>query len=256
MTASYMALLVCHRERPDNNARVSFHEDLPGGTTHVSMLEELKILFSNRQFNVQCFCFSMLAGVSFAVPGFATFALEDLALTDKEVAWVTFSFVFAGVVTGTTLGKLCKSAEQYPMILKGAFAATSLGLVMVLLLIAFQDHLSKGAMLPLLVVAMGITGAASLGFIGIALSAAIETTAPVDAEYSGGSIEWLVQLWGGVFVFSSASMSGAMCFTMVAVPTFITTAMMFTLYHQEFNLTGEAGGEDSPYDHAREDSAI
>ena len=33
----------------------------------IILIEELKILFSNRQFNVQCFCFSMLAGVSSAV---------------------------------------------------------------------------------------------------------------------------------------------------------------------------------------------
>jgi len=247
MTAAYVLLLVCHRERPANTARVSFHEQLPGAS-HTSMFSELKTLFSNKQYCIQCFTFSVLAGVSFSVPGFGTTALEDLDLTDRESAWVNFSFVFSGVVTGTALGKLCTSAKQFPAILRGAFAATSVGLIAVLVLIAVQGSMSKAAIMPLLLIAMGVTGAASLGFIGIALSAAVETSHPVDGEYSGGSIEWLVQLWGGIFVFASADLTGFEDFMMVAVPTWLTTAMMFTIYRQEYHATGSLSEEHNEAD--------
>ena len=67
----------------------------------------------------------------------------------------------------------------------------------------------------------------------------------MDGEYSGGSIEWLVQLWGGIFVFASADMTGFEDFMMVAVPTWLTTAMMFTIYRQEYHATGSLCEEEN-----------
>jgi hypothetical protein len=42
------------------------------------------------------------------------------------------------------------------------------------------------------------SGASSLGFIGIALAAVIETTHPVSSEYSGGMVEWWLQIVGAI----------------------------------------------------------
>eukprot|EP01048_Picozoa_sp_COSAG05_P014616 COSAG05_NODE_1674_length_4299_cov_4.620952_5_plen_126_part_00 len=79
-------------------------------------------------------------------------------------------------------------------------------------------------------------GATSLGFIGIALSAVVETTHPVSSELSGGTVERWVQIWG--FVLSEAGGSfadGQYAFPICGAATWLVTLLMFTGYRQEFN---------------------
>jgi hypothetical protein len=249
MTLAFGAFLVCHRERPERGRSA----DLEKAEHHEQevhdhdMVAELKKLFSNQQFVVQCFCYSILAGVSFAVPGFGTVALKNLSLSATEAAWVNFAFVFSGVVTGTSIGRLIKGPRQFPAVLKTMFLLTSIALAVVVVLVIAQDKMSKSVLYPILIVAMAVSGATSLGFIGVALSAVIETTHPVDAEFSGGSVEWFVQLWGGIFTFASSApgMSAAFPFWLVTIPTWIATLLMFTVYKQDFLKTGGGDAVDS-----------
>ena len=61
--------------------------------------------------------------------------------------------------------------------------------------------------------------------------AVVETTHPVDAEYSGGVIELIIQVWGGLFMLVSGQLpSGFDDFVMVAIPTWFCTVLMFAFY--------------------------
>merc|ERR1711907_721636 len=93
LSLAWAAVVAFHRERPDNSV------DHVETNHHASIVSELRTLFSDPQFCLQCFCYSMLAGVSFSIPGFGTSALEDLELSDRKASWVNFAFVFSGVVT-------------------------------------------------------------------------------------------------------------------------------------------------------------
>ena len=75
----------------------------------------------------------------------------------------------------------------------------------------------------------------------------IETTYPVDPEYSGGVVELFVQLWGGVFVYASGLFTSDQekrnVFLMVAIPTWVTTVLMFTAYRQDYLKTPRGHGQ-------------
>ena len=49
-----------------------------------------------------------------------------------------------------------------------------------------------------LLIAMAAAGAASLGFLGMALAAIADATPGVNEAYSAGAVEWFVQLGGAL----------------------------------------------------------
>jgi len=206
---------------------------------HEGVLREVCTLLKSRQFCLQCFCYSLLTGVAYSVPGFATTALSDIGkddFTDDQSAWVNFAFIFSGCSAGLLLGRLTTRPAQYPTVLKVTFLTSAFGLLAVVLLIVYQGSIAVGAVYTLVIVATVVTGAASLSFLGVAFSAIVEATHPVDAEFSGGFIEMCVQLWGFMFTYASGDLtSGFYMFLMVAVPTWLCALMMCTIYHQEFN---------------------
>lgn len=57
-----------------------------------------------------------------------------------------------------------------------------------------QERLDASLLYTLLVLQMMVCGGSTLGFIGIALSAVVETTHPVSSELSGGTVELFVQV--------------------------------------------------------------
>ena len=81
---------------------------------------------------------------------------------------------------------------------------------------------------PSLVVLMAITGASTIGFIGPALSLAVELGSPVSEVYSVGGVEWFIQGVGGAL-----STISAMCnigFLVCVVLQWTATAMLAVVY--------------------------
>jgi len=73
-----------------------------------------------------------------------------------------------------------------------------------------EEHgFSKDSLLAFYMMMMGVSGASSLGFIGMALTLSVEAARKRDVVtedgewtvsevYSGGMVEWFIQLWGAI----------------------------------------------------------
>lgn len=220
---------------------------------HSSFTAEVRTLCHSRQYVLQCMCYAVLAGVSFAIPSFQTTAFKSMNLTAKDAAWTNFSFIFAGVSTGMIIGRLCTSPAYFSRALKLMFLGTSLSLGGLIAMSWCQDLVSHAVLYFLLIVLMGLCGATSLGFIGIALSAVVETVHPVSSEVSGGAVEWWVQIWGFVLAEAGGVADSAYAFQICAVATWLVTMLMLTSYRQEFNKTGQGGNSVTGVDRGSSD---
>lgn len=232
LSAVLGVFLLCHRDRP--KGRPIAHAE------HMSLVQATKKLATNGQFVLQCFCYAMLAGVSFAVPAFQASALGSINLTNQEAAWTNFSFIICGVVTGLTLGALNRGPSRFAVTIKAMFIITSVALIALNALTLAQAHLTKATLYPLLVVFMGMCGASSLGFIGVALSAAVESTFPVDGEYSGFLIEWWLQIFAAI-ITQVATSAGTYAFVVCGVATWVTTLLVVVFYKQDLRKTLRSG---------------
>lgn len=76
-------------------------------------------------------------------------------------------------------------------------------------------------LLPLLVVA----GAGSVGFIGLGLAAAVTSALPVEAAYSGGSANLVIQVCG--FVFNQVLTTCEIGFIACAAAAVLTVGALF-----------------------------
>jgi MFS family permease len=149
-----------HRENPimvsaESDPMLESTVDHEEKHEELSALESLKALVSDKQYVLQCLCYSTLAGVSFAIPAFQTTALATINLTSKQSAWTNFAFVLSGVVTGLCAGFFTKSSEHFPKILKTMFVVCSIALAGLVVLTQLQDSFEFDTLYTLLIVCMG-----------------------------------------------------------------------------------------------------
>ena len=117
-----------------------------------------------------------------------------------ETMWTNFAFVVSGVVTGLLLGVFARDARRYGLILRTmAFvAALAFSALAALGQPQLSSQLERSTVYSFLLLLMAAAGAASLGFIGIALRTACEVGAPVGEVYVGGTVERFIQGWGAL----------------------------------------------------------
>jgi MFS family permease len=241
LTLCFAAFLAFHREYPKGHE--PFEEDDEHGHGPQDLYNNLRQLMTNNQFVLQCLCMSTLAGVSFAVPAFQTTVLGSMTtpLSNSEAAWTNFSFVFSGVLTGLWAGFRVKDPRKFPLFLKATFLGSAVSLSGLTVLGWVQSSLSHELLYILLLVLMAVCGACSLGFIGIALSAVIETTYPIDSHLSGGMVEWWLQVVGAILT-QVATAAAAQAFLVCAVATWLVTLLMLFVYRQDYLKSGDAFG--------------
>lgn len=163
-----------------------------------------KILGRDMQFVMQMFVFSLMGGISFAVPAIQDVIFEDFdtkggkALNADDCSWTNFSFILSGIVTGLTLGYFVKSPSKFGFTLKILFVQASLGLTGIAIISYESKSFEKQTLLFILLVLMGISGSGLLGFIGIGLASAVHQGHPAEHSYSGGAVEWFLQAFGAL----------------------------------------------------------
>jgi hypothetical protein len=195
-------------DQRDNN----HHNSNNDGLAH--HFKQMSTLLFNRQFMVQCLCFSMSGGISFALPAVQDELFLEVGLPQKYTKWTNLSFLATGVLTGLIIGgvfhyKNIAPDDFYSMFtIRLLFGICTLSLSGLAVLASFAADMSNNAVFGLALILMAISGGCSLGFVGIALPQAVHIARPVSEVYSASSVEWLLQIWGVVFAQWCAGSGG------------------------------------------------
>eukprot|EP01061_Rhynchopus_euleeides_P038239 TRINITY_DN6568_c0_g2_i10.p1 TRINITY_DN6568_c0_g2~~TRINITY_DN6568_c0_g2_i10.p1 ORF type:complete len:461 (+),score=158.94 TRINITY_DN6568_c0_g2_i10:73-1455(+) len=178
-------------------------------------------LFSTKAYVIQLFCFSVLGGLSFSIT--AVQAELFTAFSTKEGAWTNFTFVTTGVLAGMAFGSLPR--RHTDALLVFCFILCAVALASLTTLVHYADDIEHDTLYMACLCMMGLAGIASLGFIGPALTRACRSVPDVDPSFSGGGIEWWIQVWGSVLTLIS---TGSVGFAGCAVAAWLA-AIVFVL---------------------------
>ena len=121
------------------------------------------------------------------------------------------------------------------------FVVASVGMVAACVTTFIQEQLDPSLLYTLLVLFMIVCGASTLGFIGIALSAVVETTHPVSPELSGGTVELFVQIFGAFFSEGGVVL-GERAFFFCGVAVWLVTIILLLCYKQEYRKSLQVSG--------------
>eukprot|EP00397_Hematodinium_sp_SG-2012_P017159 GEMP01017533.1.p1 GENE.GEMP01017533.1~~GEMP01017533.1.p1 ORF type:complete len:487 (+),score=91.88 GEMP01017533.1:81-1541(+) len=165
-----------------------------------SVMTDVRAMYRNPAFIIQGACYSMLGGISFAIPAVQDAIFSELGYTSRQNSWTNTMFLASGVVSGLALGFVCNNKANFPVILITLFVTCTLSLSALAACTAWHEHVavSETQLYIVLLICMAFSGAASLGFIGIALAHVLTITHPVNEAFSGGALEWFVQVMGTV----------------------------------------------------------
>ena len=210
----------------------AFYRPFPPGATRgasahpqperVRMVQTLRQLMSNRQYVIQGFCYTVVAGVAFAVPAVQAEIFDAHGISNTTAAWTNFCFIMSGVLSGVVCGNYVKRPAQFGGTLKVMFATGAVALTLLAVGLAVLDPESTGFIVFALIM-MTIAGAGLIGFLGIGLQAASEVAHPVGETYSAGLVEWMIQISAAVLAQVSTVQIGfwlCVAMTWVVVPLF------------------------------------
>mmetsp|Transcript_24099 Transcript_24099/g.81371 ORF Transcript_24099/g.81371 Transcript_24099/m.81371 type:complete len:468 (-) Transcript_24099:2788-4191(-) len=175
----------------------------------------LRSLASNGPFWRRAVPYAAIGGIGFSVPS-AQDVLFGSSCYGAGSAWSGFdtghttvtnlSFILSGVLCGLCLGAVVprRSAEAVVLAL-ALLAALSLTALALLSTPHVAPTLPPATLFPLLAGLMALSGIGTIGFIGLALSRAVELADGVPEAYAVGAVEMLVQGFGGGLSALSAS---------------------------------------------------
>jgi len=177
---------------------------------------------------VQILAHGILGGIGFATPAISILILDSNGLSGGDlVAAVNAAFIGTGVLCGVLLGWYCKDQARFGAVLKTCYFACT----MALLGCALQAHFGmiggSAWSTVLLLFLNAIAGAASLGYIGIAIEAA--SLYPVKAGYVCWAIEFLIFIFASVLSYAAASKFG---FNVLTSFSALCTLLIVCLYEQ------------------------
>ena len=173
-------------------------------------------LLSNKSFMLSGLGFALLGGVSFAVPAVQdqVFDLENFSADANSFA--NLAFIASGVLVGLLAGALAPP-RHHPLFLSLSFLATALSLTALSLVSHFHASFASHSLLFATNLSlMAVAGAGSLGFIGIGLATAARLGHPVSDTYTGGGVEWFLQVFSVVLTQASTDEVGFVACAVVA----------------------------------------
>lgn len=217
-TLALPLFLAFHRARPppdDQSAEYGGGNDqaaaLPDDEHDAAMpaKEIAARLFGDRQVWLQVFAFSLMGGISFAIPAISDEVYDHPgALSGDQTSWLNFSFILCGVAGGLTLGKLIKHESQFFPVLRKLFWGSSAATLLLVVVFYARDSMSNGLFFALNLALMAVAGFTELGFIGLGLQVICRHAHPIAHTYSSGLVEWWIQVFGAVLPLAIGSMEG------------------------------------------------
>ena len=157
---------------------------------------------------VSCLAYAIAAGVGFGVP-----AAQDVVFgkvcgfSSKVDAVANAAFIATGVLAGLSLGAASDFADRHETaVLLTTLLAGALALGGLAAAVALPGACNEYAAVTL----MALAGASTVGFVGAALSEASKSAGPSRAArlYSGGCVEWWVQIFGAAVTQVASSKEG------------------------------------------------
>ena len=210
----------------------------------------LKTLGGNSQYLALLLCYSILGGVSFSITAVQAEIFENMFSTNQG-AWTNFCFVMSGVAGGLTFGSLPQHIGE--IVITICFVVASLSLTALTVLCHFKDHFDKNhsgsgsaegnnLLYGLCLMFMGLSGVTTLGFIGPALSKACRLVPKIPHSWSGGGVEWWIQVFGAVLALVSTESVG---FAAVAGCSWVATFLLFFAKRWEVKDEETSGERDA-----------
>lgn len=225
-TVNPIAFLAFHREKPASLHAVdeppAVHTNVPATCTadgtvelpneyklseDLSVYDSMERLFSSKQVVVQLLVFSLMGGISFAIPGIQdeifSGGLGESNLVASQRSATNFSFIISGVLVGILLGAVITKPHQRVIAIKVLLIVSSISLT-VLSIVVFaleggeNSALKSDNVFGVIFGFMSFAGIGLISFIGLALGMIAETAHPVPHAYSTGALEWFLQTFGAV----------------------------------------------------------
>lgn len=186
-------------------------------------MELFQLMIRYPRLAIQILSHGLLGGISFAAPSAIFFILDNFGFSSAAATAVNTGFVASGIVSGLVLGRLCANKQSFGRALATCYA-TCLASLVACAALAAGGVLTGGSAwrLALMLLLSMLSGASSLGFIGIG----IESTSlyPVRSSFVSWGIELVVLASAAVLSYVAAGRSG---FVVLAVAASVCTLAHF-----------------------------
>lgn len=187
--------------------------DIPGDAKltveNLSIYDSMERLFSSRNTAAQLFVFSLMGGISFALPGVQDEIFSgDLGKSNLDASQrsaTNFSFILSGVLVGIILGALISKSRQRLLAVKvlmllSSISLTGLSAAVIVIEGGRNDAVQEGVVFGIIFGFMTLAGVGLVSFIGLALGMIAESAEPVPRAYSAGALECILQIFATVCV--------------------------------------------------------
>ena len=235
VVASTVLFGALYRAKPPNAAQPAPKPlDVMAQKSSDKIAHVLLKLLHNRQYVVQSFCYTIVAGVAFTVPAIQAEIFTAKGVSDSTSAWTNFAFIASGVICGVICSRHVTRPVQFGRVLRMMFVIGAAALTVLAVGIAHLDPHGRGFVV-FTVCMMTVAGSGLLGFLGIGLQAVSEVAHPVGETYSAGLTEWMIQIAAAILTqVSSGAVGFWLCISVlwIVVPVF---GFMFdeSCYHAE-----------------------
>lgn len=178
-----------------------FHDERaarPSPSQRKTMWKSLSILATRPRYLVKMLAYGILGAVSYTIPAVQDVLIGDaLQVGPTFTKWTNTAFIASGVVMGLLLSM--REARRSRAVILAIYVGAVIALTLAAAIVhPFAHVMSSVLRRGMLVGAMAIAGATSLGFLGIALAEITHDVPEVEELYSAGVVEWLVQAGGGI----------------------------------------------------------
>jgi len=182
-----------------------------------SVCKNIQALCGYRSYWGKAASYAILGAVSYTIPAVQDAVLaQTLHVTPEFTKWSDVAFILSGVVSGLVLS--AREPKRPKLLIKILFLVCAGALALsAALILPPAGRLPETLRRCMLVFAMAIAGASSLGFLGIALIQVSREAPGVAEAYSGGAVEWFVQAGGGLLSVVAVNTHGFLvCAVLVA----------------------------------------